>query len=119
MNSMRTVLTAIAVLAVTLTAANAHALGSAGILVGNGFKDGYNIGVGARAGVSLPLLPLYVGGTFVYHLGKTETTAIGDVTTRIFYLGPEAGYETGFFPLSIRPYLGLGYASISASVPDV
>jgi len=47
---MRTVLSAAAVIAATLTAANAHALISAGILVGQGFKDGYNFGLGARAG---------------------------------------------------------------------
>ncbi len=96
----------------------ASAMGaSAGILVGNGFKDGYNVGFGARAGFTLPL-GVYIGGTFVYHLGKSESTPGGDLTTHLFYLGPEGGYELSAGPLTVRPYLGLGYASFSASVPQ-
>jgi hypothetical protein len=90
---------------------------SAGILVGNGFKDGYNVGFGARGGFTLPL-GVYIGGTFVYHLGKSESTPGGDLTTHLFYFGPEGGYELSAGPLTVRPYLGLGYASFSASVPQ-
>jgi hypothetical protein len=113
---MRTVLAAIAVLAATLTASAAQAGPSAGLLLGNGFKDGYNLGFGARAGVTLPVVPLYVGGTFIYHLGKTDSTVIGDITNRLFYFGAEGGYETGAGPVILRPYLGLGYASATTSL---
>ena len=99
-------------------ASSASAMGaSAGLLVGNGFEDGYNLGIGARGGVTLPF-SLYVGGTFVYHLGKSESTPAGDVTVNAFYFGPEGGYDIGVGPLTIRPYLGLGYAHFRASVPE-
>jgi hypothetical protein len=87
---------------------------SAGLLVGNGFKDGYNLGIGARAGVTLPM-SVYVGGTFVYHLGKSEH----DVTANLWYLGAEGGYDLDVGPLTIRPYLGLGYTHFMVSAPDV
>ena len=100
-------------------AQTASALGaSAGLLVGNGFKDGYNVGIGARAGFTLPM-SLYLGGTIVYHLGKTESTGVGDVTANIWYLGAEGGYDLGAGPLTIRPYLGFGYAHLGVSAPDV
>ncbi len=89
----------------------ASAMGaSAGILVGNGFKDGYNLGLGARAGVTLPL-GLYVGGTFVYHLGKSQNIGGADLKANVYYFGAEGGYEISAGPLTVRPYLGLGYAS--------
>jgi hypothetical protein len=109
---------AFAVAAFTLYAAPASAMGaSAGLLVGNGFKDGYNLGIGARGGLTLPM-SLYVGGTILYHLGKTESTPAGDVTANIWYLGGEGGYDLGVGPLTIRPYLGLGYANLRVSAPD-
>ncbi len=102
----------------TLYAPTASAMGpSAGLLVGNGFQDGYNIGIGARGGLTLPM-NLYVGGTILYHLGKTESTAAGDVTANIWYLGGEGGYDIGVGPLTVRPYLGLGYANLRVSTPD-
>jgi len=93
----------------------ASAMGaSAGVLVGNGFKDGYNLGLGARAGVTLPL-GIYVGGTFVYHLGKSESLRGADLKTNVFYFGAEGGYEISAGPLTVRPYLGLGYASAQST----
>jgi hypothetical protein len=87
---------------------------SAALLVGNGFKDGYGVGIGARGGVTLPM-NVYVGGTFLYHLGKTE----GDVTANVWFLGAEGGYDIGVGPLTLRPYLGLGYAHLAVSGGDV
>jgi hypothetical protein len=113
---MRTLLVPVAVLAATLTAGSAYAGPSAGLLVGNGFKDGYNIGIGVRAGFTIPVTPLYIGGTFVYHLGKTVTTPLGDATSKLFYLGAEGGYEAGAGPIVLRPYLGLGYASFNTDI---
>lgn len=90
--------------------------GSAALLVGEGFKDGYNFGLGARAGFTLPM-NVYVGGTFVYHLGRTEPAPGGEFKANVLYFGAEGGYELGAGPLTVRPYMGLGYASASASRP--
>jgi hypothetical protein len=114
---MRTLLAAFVLLAATFTASAAFAGPSAGLLFGNGFKDGYNLGIGARVGITLPVAPVYLGGTFIYHIGKTDPTAFGDVTRRLFYFGAEGGYDSGLGPLVIRPYLGLGYASPNESHP--
>ena len=112
---MRTVTTFILFAVAILYAPTALAMGpSAAVLVGNGFNDGYNLGFGARAGFTLPL-SVYVGGTFVYHLGKTESTPAGDVNLRVLYVGAEGGYDAGVGPLTLRPYLGLGYASATGS----
>jgi hypothetical protein len=92
---------------VLLRAANASAAGSAGALIGEGFTDGFDFGVGARAGYSFDA-KLYVGGTFVYHLGKQVMN--GDAHLRIMYFGAEGGYDFTAAPLTIRPYLGLGYS---------
>jgi hypothetical protein len=97
-----------------LYAQTASAGPSAALLVGNGFKDGYNIGIGARGGVTLPM-SLYVGGTLMYHLGKSESSAFGDVTTRVLYVGGEGGYDISAGPLTVRPNLGIGFANFTAS----
>src|SRR5262245_34083963 len=102
----------------TLYAGSASAAGaSAGLLVGNGFKDGFNVGIGARGGFTLPM-NVYVGGTFVYHLGKSESTPIGDISFKTMYFGAEGGYDVSAGPLTVRPFLGLGYASVSAFIPN-
>ena len=88
---------------------------SAGLLFGYGFKDGVGLGFGARGGFTLPS-NLYVGGTFVYHLGKTESTPIGDLKYNIYYFGAEGGYDLAAGPVVLRPYLGVGYATLAASI---
>jgi hypothetical protein len=116
---MRKLLVATLFVFATFYASSASALGaSAGLLLGNGFEDPYKLGFGARGGVTLPF-SLYVGGTFVYHLGTTESTAAGDFTVNAFYFGPEGGYDIDVGPLTIRPYLGLGYVNVRAATPDV
>lgn len=92
--------------------------GSAGLLLGYGFKDGVGLGFGARGGYTFPF-NLYLGGTFVYHLGKSESTPAGDVSVNIMYLGLEGGYDIEAGPVVVRPYLGLGDVIAHASVPCV
>ena len=86
--------------------------GSAALLLGNGFKDGYSVGIGARGGFTLPM-SIYLGGTFVYHLGRSE----GDDKLNALYFGAEGGYELNAGPLTVRPYLGIGYANASVTRP--
>jgi len=92
--------------------------GSVAGLVGYGFKDGLNLGLGVRGGYTLPM-NLYLGGTFVYHLGKSESTGFGDVKSNIYYFGVEGGYDIAAGPVVVRPYLGLGAATAKASFPAV
>jgi len=89
---------------------------SAAALLGYGVKDGVGLGLGVRGGYTLPM-NLYIGGTFVYHLGKSESTAFGDVSTHLYYLGAEGGYDINVTPVIVRPYLGLGVATATATIP--
>jgi hypothetical protein len=94
---------------------------SAGVLVGYGFDSAYHFGLGARAGYTLSQ-KIYIGGTFVYHFGQSETVVGGSVSEHLLYLGPEGGYDLvipSVPQLLIRPYLGLGYESVSVSLTAV
>jgi hypothetical protein len=79
-------------------------------LAGNGFEDGVNVGFGARLGYGFNRL--YLGGTFVYHLGESrDANVLGqseDVSVNIWYFGGEVGYDVAAGPLLVRPYAGLG-----------
>lgn len=99
--------------------------GSAALLLGYGFKDGANLGFGARGGYTFDM-GVYVGGTFVYHLGKSTEqcspafpgvpAACAESSFNIYYLGVEGGYDFQLDPVVVRPYLGLGPAFLNGSV---
>ncbi len=90
--------------------------GSVGALFGYGFKGGVRLGMGMRAGSTLPA-NIYLGGTFVYHLGKSESTTLGNVSANVHYFGIEGGYDIAAVPVVIRPYLGLGDATAKLTMP--
>ncbi len=79
----------------------------------------YGLGFGVRAGVSLPS-NLYVGGTFIYHLGKSQESGTGAYSYKtsvgMQYYGVEGGYNIAAGGMTIRPYLGLGQAKPHAEV---
>lgn len=122
----KSVLVSLISVAVTLAASSALAAdpaptaghGSVGALVGYGFKDGLNLGFGARGGYTLPA-NIYLGGTFLYHLGKSTDTPLGKVSANILYFGAEGGYDFSAGPVVIRPYLGLGMASAKTKIPAI
>lgn len=87
--------------------------GSIGALVGYGFKGGTNFGFGARGGYTLPA-NVYLGATFLYHLGKS----VGAADTSLYYLGVEGGYDIAVNPVVIRPYLGFGRAVATIDMPE-
>jgi hypothetical protein len=89
---------------------------SVAALLGYGFKDYVNVGLGVRGGYTLPM-NLYVGGTFVYHLGKSVDTGAGSAKTNIYYFGVEGGYDIAAGPVVVRPYLGLGPATARSTIP--
>jgi len=97
----------------------AHAEGaSAGVLLGYGFKDYVDLGFGVRGGYTLPM-NLYLGGTFIYHLGKSDNINGVDISGHIMYFGVEGGYDIEAGPVIVRPYLGLGDVIASVDVPQV
>lgn len=78
-----------------------------------------NFGIGLRGGTYVAKR-VYVGGSFVYHVGQTISTTVAGVTANAsysaFYIGPEGGYDFDITPqFVIRPYGGIGFASFSTS----
>jgi hypothetical protein len=110
----------------TAGAAEHDGYGSAGLLLGFGVPTSSNqadvnpagFGLGVRGGYTLPF-NLYLGGTFVYHLGGSRSTPVGDYSMNVLYFGVEAGYDIEAGPVIIRPYLGLGDLIGVVSVPEV
>ena len=64
------------------------------------------MGLGARGGFTLPF-NFYVGGTFLYHVG----TSANGTSSNVWYLGGEGGYDIATGPITVRPYVGVGYAN--------
>jgi hypothetical protein len=90
---------------------------SVGVQLGYGFDDAYKFGLGARGGYTLPQ-KIYIGGTFVYHFGESESAGGFTSSEHLLYVGPEGGYDfviPSVPQLLIRPYLGLGFESVSVS----
>jgi hypothetical protein len=112
---MKRSLTVLSLAFFLLDAGSASAAGSsAEVLVGYAVTDadddaidvGYDMGLGARGGFTLPF-NVYVGATFLYHVG-THTNA---TSSNVWYLGGEGGYEIELAPITVRPYVGVGYAN--------
>lgn len=92
---------------------------SGGVLIGYGFDDAYKFGLGLRGGYTLAAPKVYIGGTFVYHFGQSQSDGEATVSEHLLYLGPEGGYDfviPSAPQVLIRPYLGLGFESFSVSV---
>lgn len=84
---------------------------SLALLAGHGFEDAFGTGFGARVGYTLPNR-VYLGATFLYHLGMTE----GPVQANVNYGGGEVGYDITTGPMLLRAYAGFGLANSSATV---
>jgi hypothetical protein len=126
MNGTRKLIVAGAVaLAMSMAASSARADDAApdrqgaslGILIGYGSNSLFKFGLGVRGGYTLAQ-KIYIGGSFVYHFGETQTDVDVTASEHMFYFGPEGGYDfviPGVPQILIRPYLGLGYASFHVS----
>jgi hypothetical protein len=70
-----------------------------------------NLGIGARGGYTLPQ-GVYIGGVFDYFLGENSA--------HLFDVGAEGGYDFKINDaMMVRPFIGLGIASVRACVGDV
>jgi hypothetical protein len=67
----------------------------------------YGFGIGGRVGYTHSS-HLYFGGAFNYHFGGSN----GPYSYKLFYLGPEVGYNVAAGPVTVRPYLGGGVGSL-------
>jgi len=94
-----------------ITAALLMGVGVNATACGTATCNAYGFGLGLRGGYTLPS-KVYVGGTFVYHLGYTSQVAVGSFTRGftggVGYFGPEVGYDLTAGPILVRPYGGLG-----------
>ena len=117
-----------AVLATLATASPASALplltlsGSARGLYGSPTGDAelnpYGVGLGLRAGVTLPA-SLYLGVSYDYFFGESDSSAVGDVSLSLQQFMGRVGYDLGVGPLTLRPQLGLGLAHTSSELGPV
>jgi hypothetical protein len=97
---------------------------SAAGLVGYGFEDYSNFGLGARFGYSLRN-NIYLGGLFQYHFGESNEAGGFGVTAdghaNVYYFGFEGGYDFHIDDVVIRPHAGLGpgfqHGSFEACAP--
>ncbi len=87
---------------------------SAALFLSYGSND-LKFGIGGRGGYTLPQAMgpghLYIGGELADHFPGSGVN--------VFYIGPEVGYELPAGPIMVRPYVGLGLAHESVSVPSV
>jgi hypothetical protein len=82
--------------------------GMVGGILGFGTHAGQGFGLGAEGGYTFPF-HLYAGANFTYFVGSDNVSG--------FYFAPEVGYDLAVIPrvpILIRPYVGLGYESLSA-----
>ncbi len=84
---------------------------SAAALAGYGADDLLKFGLGARVGYTLPGTPIYLGGTFVYHSGTSESSPLMESTGKTYYYGLEGGYHIALGLVALRPFVGLGVAT--------
>jgi hypothetical protein len=121
---------AVGLFALVAASKDAHALGPLSVEVGvkagvasnpvdSPLPNPLGFGIGARGGIEI--MNVYVGANVLYYLGSTTTTAIGDVKEHTLLYGLEGGYGFKFLDdiLTLRPKLGVGNASFSASVGSV
>lgn len=104
---------------------NRSAANQASLLLGFGFNDAYNTGLGVRGLHTLEGMPITVGGSFNYYFGSSEDLpgSLGGGSTSVssFTILGEVGYELRDLglPVQLRPYVGLGLFSASSHVQGV
>ncbi len=75
----------------------------------------YGIGLGLRAGVTLPM-SLYVGASLDYFFGESATVGGDENSRSLLQVLGTLGYDASLGPLTLRPSLGLGFAQSSNDI---
>jgi hypothetical protein len=89
---------------ITLAAEVGYGFGS----VQPGFAQPFGAGIALR-GAYTSRSGIYVGGLATLHFaGQSESVFAAAPATRVFYAGPELGYEAMLGPFVVRPYVGAG-----------
>ena len=79
----------------------------------------YGGGIGLRLGVTLPA-SLYLGGSFDYFFGDSETNAAEvEQSASLFQLMARVGYDVGIGPVTLRPQVGLGFLQSHTDFGDL
>jgi hypothetical protein len=121
------VTTALLLCSAVSSASTAHAMSLyAGALGGyaastdeNHNVNPFGVGLGLSAGVTLPVMPIYVGGRFVYYLGDSASFSQSGVGLKLdshyVMYGVDLGYDAELGPIVLRPGLGIGRATLENS----
>jgi hypothetical protein len=76
----------------------------------------YGVGIGASAGVSLPVMPIYLGARILWYFGDSASFSQDGVELKLsrHYLlyGLDLGYDAELGPIVLRPALGIGRATL-------
>lgn len=118
-------LSGMAALAVALPSFASEPATQGSIQFGVGFRYGADLndgdfnpwgtGLGLNGGITLPVLPIYVGGNVEYFFGDKLEAAGTSLKGNIWQITAEGGYDIGLGSrLVLRPKLGLGPATARA-----
>ncbi len=78
--------------------------------------EAYGGAIGASAGLTLPVFPIYLGARVVGFFGDTGTVAAVTLNRHYLLYGVDLGYDAIFGPLVLRPSLGIGRATLENSI---
>jgi hypothetical protein len=78
--------------------------------------ESYGVALGASAGVTLPVLPIYLGARAIWFLGDTGTVQALELNRRYTLYGIDLGYDAILGPIVLRPSLGIGSATLRNSI---
>ena len=83
----------------------------------------YAVGLGASAGITLPVMPFYVGARVLWYFGDSATfsqNAVGvELNSHYLLYGLDLGYDAELGPLVLRPSLGIGSATLKYSITSL
>lgn len=99
-------------------------IGGYGIATSDVSHDPYLFTIGAQAGVTVPVFPLYLGARLMWFTGELEnvelvrmmdTTALSLSLNYLMY-GVDVGYDLEAGPVVVRPLVSAGRATLSGKL---